>query len=106
MIGAIRAIRTIGAIGAIRVIGAVGASGGIGAIRAIGAIGAIGAIRGIGGDRRDFCTFAGDELEEVALDATSDRLRYDLSPAGRYSDTLAREMQQILLGLIGFDSVL
>ena len=54
----------------------------------------------------DFCTFADDELEEVALDATSDRLRYDLSPAGRYSDTLAREMQQILLGLIGFDSVL
>ncbi|WP_044111711.1 hypothetical protein, partial [Porphyromonas uenonis] len=75
-------------------------------IRVIRVIGVIGAIRGIGGDRRDFCTFAGDELEEVALDATSDRLRYDLSPAGRYSDTLAREMQQILLGLIGFDSVL
>ena len=34
------------------------------------------------------------------------RLRYDLSSAERYSDTLAWEMQHILLGLIGFDSVL
>lgn len=36
----------------------------------------------------------------------SAKLRYDLSSAERYSDTLVWEMQHTLLGLIGFDSVL
>ena len=36
----------------------------------------------------------------------SARLRYDLSPAERYSDTLVWEMQHTLLGLIAFGEVL
>ena len=42
----------------------------------------------------------------LRLRRSSARLRYDLSPAERYSDTLVWEMQHTLLGLIGFDSVL